>query len=222
MATGATTVVFVGLTDLARITGKTRQRFSQLQSGLGKAGSVLPEPDALINQSPAWALDSIAPALKSAKYSLDSEITAKIRTERAVPLGTVPVGAYEAAEVLGGIPLSTLHSRSQDQAIAKPLFVMARKVVWDMDELVLDARSRGFVVDDEAVVKWRNRNGGISQAPWREVEISLRVTTCVSAFDSETAMQNAAEHVRQLLLDAEPIAGARVRVIRAEADTLIE
>jgi hypothetical protein len=218
MAIDASIVVFVGVPDIARITKRTRQRIAQLLNDQDRPNPVLPDSDALINGYPFWSLDSLLPALEAAGYPVVSAVVTQLRSERSVPAGTVPVGALEAVEVLGGIPTSTLASRVANKTVAKPLFALSRNNVWDMDELVIDARARGFAVDDNAVTKWRGRNGS-GRPAMREVELVFRVKASVPALDEEAGIRRVEGHVRSVLLPAAPPNPARVQVLEVETQS---
>lgn len=216
MAIDADTVVFVGVPDIARITKRTRQRIAQLLNDQDRPNAVLPDSDALINGYPFWSLDLLLPLLRTSGYPVVSAVVAQLRSQRSVPRGTVPVGAAEAAEILGGIPTSTLTSRVASKTAARPLFTLSRNNVWDLDELIVDARSRRFRVDDDAVAKWRNRNGSGTPA-MREVEITVRIRAAVPALDDEAGLRRVEGHLRSILSPGHAVGADRIRVLEVEA-----
>lgn len=217
MARDADKVVFVGVPDLARLTGKTRQRFSQLLRQPQNPDSVLPVPYATVNGNPVWSFDSVRRSLAAAGYVLSTAVADELDTERAVPVGTVPVGTHEVAEILGGIPVSTVRSRVQDKVIARHLFTLARGMVWDLDELIADAKARGFNVDAGAASKWRVRNGGGHTPARREVAVAVKVIVNVSAGDEDSATQQARDLVSDALRAASEISNERMIVVAVEA-----
>ena len=218
MAIDVHTVVIVGAADIGRIVKRTRSRISKILQEQDRADPVLPDRNGVINRYPFWWLGSLLPSLETAGYAIDSAAVDRLRSEQSVSLGTVPVGAAEAAEVLGGISQSTLRSRSQSGAIAEPLFVMSRNKVWDMDELIIDARSRGFTVDEAAASKWRDRNG-LATSPRREVEVLVRIKASVSAFDDETGLRRVEGHLRSVLFPNTASGADRIRVLEVETQS---
>lgn len=215
MGIDADTVVFVGVPDIARITKRSRQRIAQLLDEQDRPDPVLPDSDALINGYPFWSLDSLLPCLRTAKYPITDAVLKQLGAERSIPRGTVPVGAVEAAEILGGLASSTLRTRIQNRSVAKPLFVLSRNNVWDLDELIVDARVRGFAVDENAVAKWRARNGS-GTPPRHEVQLVVTVRLSVPAHNDVAALQRADAHVRSRLLSASDPALDRIRVLDVE------
>lgn len=216
MGVNADTVVIVGAADIGRIVKRTRARISKMLQEQDRSDPRLPDRNGVINGYPFWWLGSLLPALDSAGYATDSAAIIQLRSKQTVPLGTVPVGGAEAAEVLGGISQSTLRSRAQGRAIAEPLFVMSRNKVWDMDELIVDARSRGFDVDEAAAAKWRAYNGLAAPAR-REVEIMVRIKASVPALDDEAGKRRVEGHLRDLLSPSHTASADRIRVLEVEA-----
>lgn len=213
MAVDAEAVVFVGLPDIARLTKLTPQRVRQLNQERERPNPVLPDPDALINGEPFWSLTTLVPRLEAAGYSINADVLKTLETERGVPRDTVPIGAVEAVEILGRIPMGTFQSRKRNKSIAQPLFTTAQISVWDLDELVASATERGFVVDEKAAATWRIRNG--SGGPVRrEVERLVRVRLSVPAIDDDAGVAKADEYLRNVLLSAG--ASDRVRVLNVE------
>lgn len=216
MAIDADTVVIVGAADIARIVKRTRARISKILQEQDRSEPLLPDRNGVINGYPFWWLGSLLPSLDSAGYAIDAAAVDQLRSKQAVPLGTVPVGGAEAAEVLGGISQSTLRSRTQSRAIAEPLFVMSRNNVWDMDELIVDARSRNFAVDEAAAAKWRDHNG-LAASGRREVEIIVRIRASVPALNDEAGVRRVEGHLRSLLLPGHAAGADRIRVLEVEA-----
>jgi hypothetical protein len=180
MANDSGTVVFVGVPDLVKITGRTRARFSQLVREMDAPNSVLPRQDALVNNRPMWRLDSIVARLENSGFPVSATEVQRLRRERSVPAATVPVGVAESAEALG-ITERAMRGRSESGITASVLYNLARDRVWDLNAVVADARGRGFGVDEAAVAKWRQSNGGPRYQMDHEGVATLKVRFSVLA-----------------------------------------
>ncbi|MBS2550470.1 hypothetical protein KGQ19_26725 [Catenulispora sp. NL8] len=222
MKDDSSTVVFVNASDLAALTNRSKQRISQLivQPDDASAGAILPVTRVLINGNPAWPLDSVIPALVRAKYSVSESVVKRLRDQRAVPDGTIPVGVTEAAEVLTTSP-DTLRKRSKRGATAPESFRFGTEIVWDLDTLVDDARIRGFAINEEAEAKWREANRPTPLVR-REVEVVARIKLSVPAADDDSRVKAAGALVRSILLPTAASNPDRVRVLDVEVQTVSE
>ncbi|WP_194923158.1 hypothetical protein [Catenulispora pinisilvae] len=218
MEDGNNTIVFVSASDLAALTNRTPQRISRLVADRenGFPNPVLPATSVSINGNPAWSLDTVVPALTRAGYTLSAPLIADLREKRSAPASTVPVGINEAAEALG-ISADTMRKRSKRGSAAPILFRFGREKVWDLDTLVATTLAHGMTVNDDAVSKWRERNGGATKLARREVVHVLVVRSTVpTALDDAVAAQKIAGQVRAVLALGEPLDEDGVRVLGVE------
>lgn len=105
-----------------------------------------------------------------------------------MPVGSVPLGITEAAEVLS-TSVETMRSRVEAKTSAAVLFKFGRDRALDLNELVAKAVERGHPVDHEAAQKWRRINGG--GATKSAVVASVRLVCSTIDDDQDAALRQA-------------------------------
>lgn len=217
MAIDANTVVFVGLPEIAKIVGLTRTRIHEIADNADSALRVLGKNDAVIGGRPAWVLSPLLARLAAAGYEPRAAVVAALREERSVPVGSVPLGIVEAAEVLS-TSVETVRSRVEAGTSAAVLFKFGRDRALDLNEVVAKAVERGHPVNHEAVQKWRRINGG--GATRSAVVASVRLVCGTTDGDQDDALRETVRLLQSPELLNAALATLGLRVVATTVESI--
>jgi len=217
MTINANAVVFVGLPEIAKIIGLTRTRIHESADNPDSALRVLGKNDAVIGGRPAWLLSPLLARLVAAGYTPRDAVVAALREERSVPVGSVPLGIAEAAEVLG-TSVETVRSRVEAGTSAAVLFKFGRDRALDLNELLAKAAERGHSIDHEAAQKWRRINGG--GATNSAVVASVRLVCGTTADDEDTALGEVTRLLQSPELLNAALATLGLRVVSSTVESI--
>lgn len=217
MAIGAETVVFVGLPEIARITGLTRTRIHEIADNPESAARVFGNRDAVIGGRPAWRLNPLLARLVAAGYQPQDAVVSALRKERSVPAGSIPLGIAEAAEVLN-TSVETVRSRVEAGTAAAVLFKFGRDRALDLNEVVAKALARGHEVDYSAAERWRQANGGGEAKS--AIVASVRLVCGTTADDQDVALREAVRVLQNTELLNAALATLGLRVVTSTVESV--